>query len=86
MAQRRKKSPSLDPQTRLAASQVTDTSGLRYGRRRCGRPVLAVTILDRYSHCFEALALIHHLHHVTRDPNADASRKAHSIKDRIRGR
>jgi hypothetical protein len=34
-------------------------------------------------HCFESLALVHNLHHVTRDTYADLSGQAHSIEYEI---
>jgi hypothetical protein len=67
------------PKRKLAARQ------LRNRRRRRGRSVFTVSFLDLRAHLLQALALIHHFHHVTRDAYADASSKAHSIKDRICG-
>ena len=54
-------------------------------RRRCRsrRTVLAVGFLDLRAHFLETLALIHHLHHVTRDADADRSAEAHTIEDRF---
>jgi hypothetical protein len=54
-------------------------------RRRSGRPVLAVLLLDLGAHLPERFALIHHVHHVTRDAYADTSSQAHAIEDWIRG-
>jgi len=55
--------------------------------RRCGRgrSILAVGFLDLRAHFLEALAFVHHLHHVTRDADADASGQAHSIEFQIFG-
>jgi hypothetical protein len=60
-------------------------ANLRNRRRRSGRAVFAVLVLDRGAHLLERFALVHHLHHVTRDAYADPSSKAHAIKDRILG-
>jgi hypothetical protein len=49
------------------------------------RTIFTVLLFDLRSHFLEAFAFIHHLHHVTRDANADVSSKAHSIEDRILG-
>lgn len=50
------------------------------GRCRSGRTVLTVLLLDLGSHLLERFAFIHHFHHVTRDPYADASSQAHAIE------
>ena len=55
-------------------------ASLRDRRRRCGRSVLAVSVLDLGSHFFQTLSFVDHFHHVTRDADADVSGKAHSIK------
>jgi hypothetical protein len=38
------------------------------------------------AHFLETLALIHHLHHVTRDADADRSAETHAIEYRFFGR
>ena len=53
-------------------------------RRRC-RPVFTVLLLDVRSHFLEALAFVHHLHHITRDAYANPSGQAHSIELQISG-
>ena len=63
-------------------------SGFEYSIERVAlrrRSILAVSFLDLGSHLFQALASVHHLHHVNRDAYADASAKAHSIEDNIIG-
>jgi hypothetical protein len=52
----------------------------RNRRCRSRRPVFAVSSLDLRANLLERFALIHHLHHVTRDSNADASAQAHPIE------
>src|SRR5215470_4168811 len=54
-------------------------------RRRRWRPwsILAVCLVNDRSHLLETLPFVHHLHHVTRDVNADASAKTHSIEYRL---
>jgi len=53
------------------------------GRRR--RPIIAVSLLDLRAYFLETLALIHHLHHVTRDADADRSAETHAIEYRFIG-
>ena len=55
-------------------------SSLRCRRRRGRRSVFAVRLLDLCPHLLESFTVIHHLHHVTRDANTDASSQAHTIK------
>ena len=48
--------------------------------RRRGGSIFAVGFLNLRAHFLQALALVHHFHHVTRDAYADASSKAHAIE------
>ena len=66
-----------DPRIRLPRRSLRDR------RRRRGRPILAVGFLDLRAHFLQAPALIHHLHHVTRDAYADVSGEAHSIENQF---
>ena len=59
-------------------------SGNHKGRGR--RSILAVGFLNLRAHFLEALAVVHHLHHVTRDADADPSSQAHSIENQFRRR
>ena len=65
---------------RSTEARDEDSRILRNRRRRRGRSIFAVCSLYLVSHFLETLALVHHLHHVTRDVYADASGEAHSIK------
>lgn len=61
------------------------TARLRNGRRGRRRPIFVVSFLDLRAHFPEALAFVHHFHHVTRDVYANTSSKAHVIEDRFAG-
>ena len=62
---------------------ISSCSTLGHRGRWSRRSVFAVRLLDLRSHFLQSFALIHHLHHVTRDAYADASGKAHSIEYRV---
>jgi hypothetical protein len=67
----------------VGAVAVLSVESLRCSwHRRCwrGRSIFAVGFFNLGSHFLEALPLIDHLHHVTRDPYTDGSAKTHSIE------